>query len=525
LIDNITSHSWLSALIVGLLAFSGSAVIGLIVGIPSPAVYDEFSYLLAADTFAHGRLTNPTHSMWIHFESFHIFHLPTYMSKYPPGQGAILAFGQLLTGYPIVGVWLSMGMMCAGICWMLHAWVPPRWALVGGLFSMLHPVFGIGGYWAQSYWGGAVAAIGGALVLGGIRNLFREIQLRQSLLTGLGLAILANSRPFEGLLLSIGAALILFFGLIWKSTLGTTILIRKVILPLSTICLITATWRAYYNYQITRSVFLLPYQNHQRIYDVAPLFIWQKPTPTPEYRHSRIGAFHTTYELSFYNDKHSWTGFAAVNFKALLLYFVLAANVFGIPLLLNIRGLWRWASHNPWARRALLTYGVVIIGITMETYILLHYWAPIFALNYYFIVQAIRLWRRRVRLFARFITPALLCLVTILLLFALNRTIHARENILLSQAQRASLLSRLEHEAGKHLVLVKYGQTHHEWVYNKADIDKAKVVWAHDMGQLENCKLLSYFNHHVIWLAEIERDDVPVSVKPVLRSSCTEMTP
>jgi hypothetical protein len=522
-IDAVASRRGLSVLMVGLLAFAGSATIGLFGGVAKPTVHDEFSYLLAADTFAHGRLTNPTHPMWTHFESVHIIHQPTYMSKYPPGPGAMLALGQFLTGYPIVGVWLSMGVMCAAIYWMLQAWVPPRWALIGGLFSVLHPFMGIGGDWAQSYWGGALAATGGALVLGGTRSLLKEPQIHRALLTGAGLTILANSRPYEGLLLSACAGLTLGVGFIHKRDIETRVLVRKVILPLLFTCTATSAWMGYYNFRVTGNLFRLPYQVHEATYGVAPLFVWQKPAPTPQYRHSRLDKFHTLYALTLYNQKHSWIGFAKVNLDAWLTYFYLAGNIFMIPLIVNFRALARWTLRNRWAKIAFMIYSVVTIGLMIETFLLLHYWAPVIALNYYFNVQAIRLWGRRDPRLKPLIVPVMFSLVALLLIITSSRRIAAEDNPLSAQAQRASLLARLEQQTGKHVVLVQYAPElsgDREWVYNEADIDQSKVVWAHNMDRIENCKLIDYFKDHFIWSLTVEREDVPVKLRPFPRQLC-----
>src|SRR6266403_3848291 len=105
----------IAVLSVGLLAVGLRLVLLPILPLPEPVSHDEWVQLLAADTFTHWRLANPTHPLWVHFESFSIMQQPTYQTYMQPGQGMMLALGKAIFGHPFWGVWLSCGLMCAAI--------------------------------------------------------------------------------------------------------------------------------------------------------------------------------------------------------------------------------------------------------------------------------------------------------------------------------------------------------------------------------------------------------------------------
>src|SRR5690242_17853794 len=71
----------------GMIGFLLPFILALIIGFPIPQVQDELSYTVAADTYAHFRITNPTPANFESFETPHVLMEPSYISKYPPMQG------------------------------------------------------------------------------------------------------------------------------------------------------------------------------------------------------------------------------------------------------------------------------------------------------------------------------------------------------------------------------------------------------------------------------------------------------
>ena len=73
----------------------------------------------------------------------------------------------------------------------------------------------------------------------------------------------------------------------------------------------------------------------------------------------------------------------------------------------------------------------------------------------------------------------------------------------------------LEHQPGKQLVIARYWGNHEpfdEWVYNAADIDNSKVIWARDLGAAGNLELIHYYKDRTVWL--VEPDAIPARISP-----------
>ncbi|MDA1233303.1 MAG: hypothetical protein O3A53_00715 [Acidobacteria bacterium] len=502
---------------VGLISLSVAAVCTAIRA-QGPRVHDEFSYVLAADTFAHGRLTNPTHPMWKHFETMHVLMRPTMQSKYPPAQGLALAAGQALTGHRVTGVWVSFALACMALYWCLRPWTPRRWAFFGALLPCLR--FGTGlyyrdnhwTYWASSYWGGAVALLGGCLVLGAaLRMLQGKAGRKESLLLGLGLSVLAASRPWEGLALAVPLLLVLTWRL--GKGGGLAALGRHLGPALATAALFLCAL-AFYNFRVTGSPIKLPYQAYMEQYDVVPVFRFQDFRPEPVYGNEQMRQYHLKFQ----------TGLAAIQLRGVGLVLEdvrsLAAFLLGRPLSgAALLGLLFWRNRRLPLLIALLATAGASHALTLINPFWPHYFAPQVPLVVLLALRGLRVmhvWQVQGRRPGAYLANAIvIATIGALIVSATLRARTTDKKWDPYSARLQAIVERLLAEPGDDLILVRYASNHFvhtEWVYNLSDIDEQPIVWARDLGPGKNEDLLEYFRDRQVWL--LEADERPPRMAP-----------
>jgi hypothetical protein len=455
--------------------------------IPLPSVHDEFSYLLGAETFRLGRLANPPHPMWIHFETFHEIFQPTYASKYPPGQALLMALGWRLFGHPWFGVWLSCGLMCGALCWMLQGFVPGRYAVLGGLMAAAQ--WSLAGYWIDSYWGGALAAAAGALVIGAVPRLMRRPAAGVAAALAIGCLGLANTRPYEGLLTALAAGVVILRGrkrVTWH---------LRAALPALAILLAGAAAMAYYNHRVTGHALLMPYSVYQKTYAASPVF-WLIPAgPPPVYHHEVLRRFWVDWDKSLYTRARAFPPIVVELFVLGVLPFFLTP-ISGLAALAAVL-----LRRGRKVRRVLVMLGIITAGFLLERYSLPHYFAPATGLILVLVMLGVQWIQVRVGRAALAVFVLLFFAGTVL--DAVRGTREAGHPQF--AARRQEMLRRLESMPGRQLVIVRYRpdhDVHEEWVFNHADIDGSAVVWARDMGDAGNRELLDYYRGRRVWLLE-----------------------
>jgi hypothetical protein len=260
---------------------------------------------------------------------------------------------------------------------------------------------------------------------------------------------------------------------------------------------------ASYNTRITGHSTLFPYVAYHRQYFNYPVFAWQKVGAPLHYSNPQFEVFFNTWQRAYY--KLTWAGWRQRTFSGFWIWwYVFLGPVLTLPFVMLPRML---RDHH--MRLTLCQFVVCAAGLLSIVWFQAHYAAPIAATLFILLVQAIR-HLRRAQIKG---TPIGIFLTRLVVFLAIDWIViqagHAARHPMVGWATgRAELIRKLESLPGRHLVLVRYApdhNVHHEWVYNAADIDLSRIVWAREIPGQDLYPLLKYFNDRKIWLLEPDK--------------------
>lgn len=493
--------------------------------IPDAFIADEFSYILEAQTFALGRLTNPVHPFWRHFETFHVNMLPTYQSQYQPAPSLFMALPIKLHLSPWWGVWLATGLMTGAICWALQPIIRPRYALLAAIFIGVK--YGLFSQYSDSYWGGSVCALGAALALGGFVRVLDTARSRDVAWTMLGVALLAASRPWEGFMFAAPLAIgLLGFVMTRKGV--------RVLVPATAMLVVLGAFMAYYNYRGTGHVTEMPYVANFKQYHFVQPFFGMALLPVPNYNHEVMKTFFVQWEARPGLLAQYPKGIEKLEAAKATYYYKVH---FAPLLLLALLGVWGALRTQ---RRRWLLYTALFMLVALFSVVwwpLASYPAPLLVSYFGLAFLGLRVLRTakirgyRVGMYwVRGLAVVLLCFVVAQAQDVARRQFKGDPvpqngyNALLAhecdyqktptqwtcadavpyQIERLRIIHQLERSGGKHLVFVHYEPWHiyhQEWVYNSPNIDQQQVVLARMGPEDDACKLVRYYGDRKVWFA------------------------
>jgi hypothetical protein len=262
---------------------------------------------------------------------------------------------------------------------------------------------------------------------------------------------------------------------------------------------------------------------NRETYAVARYFYWQTAYPEPNYGHKAIRDFYTETEFEYFKLGHSISGILLqLATKINMIWVFYFGPVLTLPLFFLHRVL-----RDRRIRFLVIAGAVGLASSALVVFFNIHYVAAIAPVMLAVLVQGmrhLRTWRFEGKPSGQFLVRAIvvICILMIPVQVRILGAVPAPGSWAAIGPERVTLESHLQSLPGPHLVLVRYRPNHDplaDWVYNGADIDRQKVVWARDMGAAKNEELLRYFKDRHVWL--LEADDVPPTLLPYSDTTIT----
>lgn len=476
---------------------------------PVPVNFDENSIILQAQTMAAGRLVNPAHPLWEHFETYYVNQLPAYASMYFPGRGIPPALGLLIADNAWLGVWISMVALCMASVWMLQAWVSLPFALLGGLLVVAR--LGILSFWVNSFYGGAFAALGAMLVVGALPRILRKPEWRLGTLMGAGAAMLMITRPYEGALACLPIAAVLLARLVKPSWTAGRLAFGKIALPGLVFIAAGGALLLAHNHATTGDYTKTAYDLQRKTYASAPAFLVSPPVESLKQGPAYFRNYYEIEGASYEKRKSPAKIVKSTLGKIFHTWNFYIGPLLAIPFLAGL-----WVSRRNYFLMGAL--GFFAAGYSILTWNFPQYTAPIFPVLLILAMRGLE-WLRsgtKMQPSGLFLSRMLPAAVVAALILPVALLPTASELFQKQSPQdvcctvtydklRPQLNRQLKALPGRDLVLVKdtlENPVNYEMVFNDADIDTSEVVWAHSIDNARDARLRNYFADRQVWQFE-----------------------